>query len=109
MQTVQTAGDTLFPMIVTLVTIWGVQQPLAYWLSDTSLGQYGVAWAVSIALASRLLFYVPYFYWGRWMRVRMFENTRGGAPPGMAPTPVPPDASADAGKAEPVAAGRIEA
>jgi putative MATE family efflux protein len=104
MQTYQTAGDTLFPMIVTLVTIWGVQQPLAYWLADTSLGQYGVAWAISIALASRLVFYVPYFFWGRWMRVRMFDGRPGrGMPADVAPAPAAP-----ASAAEPVAA-RVDA
>jgi putative MATE family efflux protein len=104
MQTFQTAGDTLFPMLVTLVTIWGVQQPLAYWLADTSLGQYGVAWAISIALASRLLFYVPYFYWGRWMRVRMMENRHGlGPPPEAAP------AAAGAAASEALAPARVDA
>jgi putative MATE family efflux protein len=33
MQSFQTAGDTLVPMIVTLASIWGVQQPLALWFA----------------------------------------------------------------------------
>jgi putative MATE family efflux protein len=75
MQSFMTAGDTLFPMLVTLITIWGVQQPLAYLLSrDMGLGQYGIAWAITIAMASRLLFFVPYFFWGRWLRVRVFDG-----------------------------------
>jgi hypothetical protein len=83
-----------------------VQQPLAYFLSSDrfDLGQYGVAWAVSIALVSRLLFYVPYFYWGRWMRVRMFDSGRGGPPPDRVATEGPPPATP-----EPVAAGRLDA
>ena len=72
MQSFQTAGDTLFPMIVTLATIWGIQQPLAFLLPRIGdLGQYGIAWAISLAMIARLFFYVPYFFWGRWLRVRL--------------------------------------
>ena len=74
MQSFMTAGDTLFPMLVTLATIWGVQQPLAYILPDVGgMGQLGIAWAVTIAMLSRLLFYVPYFFYGRWLRVKVFS------------------------------------
>lgn len=65
------AGDTLIPMLVTLVSIWGVQQPLAWVLPDLGLGQYGIAWAVVVAMAVRLLIYVPYFFSDRWERVRL--------------------------------------
>jgi putative MATE family efflux protein len=82
MQSFMTAGDTLFPMFVTLITIWGVQQPLAYFLSDNlGMGQFGIAWAVTLAMASRLFFFIPYFYWGRWLRIKVFDDP--------APKPVP--------------------
>ena len=82
MQSFMTAGDTLFPMFVTLITIWGVQQPLAYFLSDNmGLGQFGIAWAVSLAMISRLFFFVPYFFWGRWLRVKLFVTSPPTAPP----------------------------
>jgi putative MATE family efflux protein len=71
MQSYNTAGDTFVPMIVTLVSIWGVQQPLAVFLPDLGLGQYGIAWAVVAAMAMRLLIYVPYFFSDRWERVRL--------------------------------------
>jgi Na+-driven multidrug efflux pump len=75
MQSFMTAGDTLFPMVVTLVTIWGVQQPLAYLFSqDLGLGQYGIAWAMTAAMFARLVFYIPYFFSGRWLRVRLFSQ-----------------------------------
>ncbi len=70
MQSYNTAGDTLVPMVVTLISIWGVQQPLAVLLPDLGFGQYGIAWAVVVALAVRLLIYVPYFFTDRWARVR---------------------------------------
>jgi putative MATE family efflux protein len=75
MQSFMTAGATMFPMIVVLITIWGVQQPLAHFLSqDTSLGQYGIAWAVSIAMGARLFFFVPYYLSGRWLRAKVFSD-----------------------------------
>lgn len=68
MQSFQTAGDTLVPMLVTLLSIWGVQQPLALWLpGQWDLGQYGIAWAISLAVLVRPLCYIPYFLWGPWM------------------------------------------
>lgn len=66
-----TAGDTLVPMLVTLVSIWGVQQPLALLLPGMGLDQYGIAWAVVIAFIVRLAIYVPYYFTGRWERVRL--------------------------------------
>ena len=68
-QSFSTAGDTLTPMLVTLLTVWGIQQPLAYVLPRiTDLGEYGVAIAPVIAQFSRNLIYVPYFFWGPWLR-----------------------------------------
>ncbi len=72
MQSYNTAGDTLVPMIVVLLTIWGVQQPLAYLLPRvTELGQYGVAWAPVVGIVARLSLYVPYFFWGPWLKKKV--------------------------------------
>jgi putative MATE family efflux protein len=74
-QSFQTAGDTFFPMVVTLVTMWGLEVPLAYALSRwTSLGQFGVAWGIVAAMFARVLIYVPYFIWGGWLRKRVIED-----------------------------------
>lgn len=71
----QMAGDTLTPMLITLGSLWGVEIPLAYLLSEfTWLGQFGIAWAVVVAMILRSLAYIPYFYSGRWMKVKMFEQ-----------------------------------
>jgi Na+-driven multidrug efflux pump len=89
MQSFMTAGDTLFPMLVTLVTIWGVQQPLAYLFSQSlGMGQYGIAWAITVAMASRLIFFVPYFFWGRWLRIKVFDEpqTKPAAQPAATPS-----------------------
>jgi putative MATE family efflux protein len=40
-------GDTIIPMLVTLVTMWVVQVPMAYFLPKvTGLGVYGVRWGI---------------------------------------------------------------
>lgn len=83
-----TAGDTVAPMIVTLVTTLAVQVPLALMLTGASstlsvgplsatlpavahLGALGIAWAASLALMLRVAMFVPYFLWGRWLRARV--------------------------------------
>ncbi|MBI4340316.1 MAG: MATE family efflux transporter [Chloroflexi bacterium] len=88
MQSFNTAGDTLAPMLITLMCIWGVQQPLAMMLSGESfhlgafglsvvvpivahLGQFGIAWAMSMSGLVRIALYVPYFFWGPWMKKRV--------------------------------------
>ena len=62
-------GDTWIPTLNTLVTLWGVQMPLAYLLSRFStLGVFGVRWAMVIAVVIRAAVYVVYFKMGRWKR-----------------------------------------
>ena len=88
----QMAGDTLSPMLITLGALWGVEIPLAYVLSEyTELGQFGIAWAIVVAVTLRSLVYIPYFYWGRWLRVRMFDDQpRAATPTGVGASPAPP-------------------
>lgn len=81
-ETFNTAGDTFIPMVVTLGTIWAVQQPVALLLSGLAegwsvlgwqvatplnLGEYGVAWAMVAAMTVRLAIYFPYFLSGGWL------------------------------------------
>ena len=100
MQSFNTAGDTMVPMLVTLVSIWGVQQPLAIMLSGAAtnwsifgwavpvptllnLGQYGIAWAIVLAMGVRLLIYLPYFIWGPWTKKQVLGAGLGGRSTGM--------------------------
>lgn len=62
-------GDTIPPMLTTLITMWGVQLPLAYFLPKvTNLGVYGIRWGIVTALALRAVIYTVYFKLGRWKR-----------------------------------------
>lgn len=69
-QSYEVAGDTLAPLIVTFVAMWGVEIPLAYMLSHhTSLDHYGVAVAISMAMVVMLTLFVLYYFQGRWLRI----------------------------------------
>lgn len=95
-QTFQISGDTVAPMVVVFATMWLVEIPAAAILSGvaqgwsifgwspplpaiTSLGQFGVAWAVVLGMSSRLLMYTPYFFWGPWMHKDILGERRGGS------------------------------
>lgn len=66
-QCINGAGDTLVPMVVMLLNMWLVQVPLAFFLPRfTSLGVYGVRWAIVAGMASEAIVYTIYFRLGRW-------------------------------------------
>jgi putative MATE family efflux protein len=69
MQCLNGVGETMVPMIVTLVTMGGIMVPLAYYLPRlTNLGVYGVRWAMVSGNIVRAIIYVVYFKMGRWKR-----------------------------------------
>jgi len=71
-QSLSGAGDTLPPMVVSLVMIWVLQVPLAYLLPDaTGLGVYAVRWAIVTGTFVGAAAYVIYFRRGRWKRKRI--------------------------------------
>ncbi len=70
--TIEGIGDTLPPLLATILTLWLMQMPLAYFLPRfTDLGVYGIQWAVSIALIMRAIIFSTYFKLGRWKRQRV--------------------------------------
>jgi putative MATE family efflux protein len=78
MQSFQTAGDTIVPMLVTLFSMYAVEVPLAIVLTQwTDLGQFGVAWAIVAAMLVRPLIYIPYFFYGRWLRIGILNAQMG--------------------------------
>jgi len=71
-QSISGAGDTMPPMIIGLVTVWVVQLPLAYFLPQvTTLGMYGVRWAIVAGMIVGAVAYAIYFRLGRWKRKRV--------------------------------------
>ena len=72
MQTFNTSGDTTVPMVVTLISIWLVQQPLALVMPAwTGLGEYGIGWAINIAMFVRCFVFLGYYLWGPWTQKRV--------------------------------------
>jgi len=65
-------GDTVPPMLVTILTIWVMQIPLSLLLPRvTDLGVYGVRWAMVIGMVAGAVAYIIYFRLGRWKRKRV--------------------------------------
>ncbi|MFC1909445.1 MATE family efflux transporter [Chloroflexota bacterium] len=65
-------GDTVPTMLTVLLSIWGVQVPLAFLLSRyTSLGVYGTRWGIVSATVVRAATYSIYFRSGRWKRKKV--------------------------------------
>jgi putative MATE family efflux protein len=62
-------GDTLTTMLVILLSMFGVQIPLAFFLSQhTGLGVYGTYWAIAIGTVVMASIYAIYFRVGAWKR-----------------------------------------
>jgi Na+-driven multidrug efflux pump len=68
-QALSGAGDTMPAMLISLMMIWVVQLPLAYFLPRlTDFGVYGVRWALVIGIFAGAVAYIVYFHIGRWKR-----------------------------------------
>ena len=65
-------GDTIPPMLVTVLTFWAVQIPLAYFLSNIpELGVYGVRWGMVAGMLVSSMAMGTYFKSGRWKRKKV--------------------------------------
>jgi len=72
MQALQGAGDTVPTMIISMVTVWLVTLPLAYFLPRiTDLGMNGVRWGMAAGMIFAALTYTVYFRLGRWKRKKV--------------------------------------
>ena len=59
------AGDTLAPMIMTLIALWIIRLPISYFLSE-KIGTNGIWWGTPISWGIGLLIAIVYYYTGRW-------------------------------------------
>lgn len=61
------AGDTLAPMVITILTLWGWQVPGALWLSRvTRPATDGIWWAIAIAFLAQGFLMALWFERGKW-------------------------------------------
>jgi putative MATE family efflux protein len=71
-QCIAGAGDTIPPMIISIVNIWAIQIPLSYlFTSIDGVGFYGVRWAMVVSSTLGAIAYVIYYRSGRWKRKRV--------------------------------------
>jgi Na+-driven multidrug efflux pump len=66
------AGDSIAPMIITILSLWGLQVPLAIWLSHVwQPATQGIWWAISAAMTVNGLLTAAWFETGRWRKKRV--------------------------------------
>ncbi len=71
-QSFNVAGDTVTVMIVTFMALVALELPAAWLLSHPmGVGPLGSAWANVIGMALRAAFFVPVYFWGRWLRIKV--------------------------------------
>ena len=66
------AGDTLFPMLISLFCLWLIRIPLAYCFSEW-WGEVGSWWAINTSLGIGLTIAAIYFRLGRWKGKSVFR------------------------------------
>ena len=72
MQVLSGTGDTMPPMLASLLTVWLITLPLAYFLPRiTTLGVYGVRWAMVAGMVVPAVFLTIYFKLGRWKQKKV--------------------------------------
>jgi len=62
------AGNTVISMILSLFAFWVLRLPIAYFLSQTSLGFYGVCWSFPITMVISAFISYLVFASGKWKR-----------------------------------------
>ena len=73
------AGHTIITMIFTLLSLWLVRVPLAWFLSKTSLGTTGIWIAVASSFFVTMIISLVYYFSGRWKKSAVIKT----------PAPVP--------------------
>src|SRR5262249_15989830 len=73
--TLRGAGNTLAAMVLTIVSAWVIQFPLAYILSrHTRLGIDGIWWSHSITMVVSATVALVWFLGGDWKRTKLLED-----------------------------------
>lgn len=62
------AGNTLVTTVFSLISLWVVRVPVAYWLSKRMGSVTGVWYAIALSFAVSLVVSMGYYFSGRWKR-----------------------------------------
>lgn len=68
------AGDAIFPMISSLVSLWLARIPVAYILSK-KIGSDGIWWSIPIGWCIGLIFVLLYYRTGRWKKKAIIKSS----------------------------------
>lgn len=63
--TLRGAGDTLIPMFITIIALWIIRIPMAYYFSSF-MGEKGIWWSVPTGWAFGAIFATLYLFTGKW-------------------------------------------
>lgn len=67
MHIISGAGDTVSPMLFSIIVAWGITVPLAYFLPKIgNLDVNGVRWALISGFAAQAILAIIYFRFGKW-------------------------------------------
>ena len=64
------AGDTMIPMVITIIALWLIRVPASYFLSNI-YGEVGIWWALPLTWAIGLSLSMSYYLTGRWRKKRI--------------------------------------
>ncbi len=73
------AGDTFVPMLVTVLSLWGIRVPASSFLS-ARMGTDGIWWGVSLSWCVGLAIASAYYSTGRWKRKAVVRRPAAPAP-----------------------------
>ena len=59
------AGDTMFTMFMSIISLWVIRIPVSYWLSNL-FGTEGIWWGIPIAWSVGIIISTFYYLSGRW-------------------------------------------
>ncbi|PIQ89726.1 MAG: hypothetical protein COV72_01605 [Candidatus Omnitrophica bacterium CG11_big_fil_rev_8_21_14_0_20_42_13] len=66
------AGDTVVPMLITFISLWGYLVPAAHWVAKyTGFGLTGIWWVMATSYALNGLLTLIWFEIGRWKKARI--------------------------------------
>jgi len=67
------AGDTLIPMLLTLISLWVIRIPVS-WMLSKNYGVEGIWWGIPIAWAVGAVFSYLYYKTGRWKKKSIIKQ-----------------------------------
>ncbi|MGK3993120.1 MATE family efflux transporter [Sorangium sp. So ce1024] len=71
------AGATVVTTAISLLSLWVIRAPLAYWLSREMGSVEGVWWAIAVSFVVSLAVSLAYYASGRWKRALVPKATQG--------------------------------